>query len=109
MQNSHQIDLFQQKYRGLSDFPGEYKLYQNFPQTFYKITRIGFDIPETTKVKLIICDVFGRYITVLIENELNAGSYEVKWNAYNLQAGVYYYKIIAGDFIDSKKVFLIKN
>lgn len=108
MQNIHQIDLFQQNIKGIES-PREYKLYQNFPQTFYKVTRIGFDLPETSKVKLIICDIFGRVITALIDDKLNAGSYEVKWNAYNLSAGVYYYKIIAGDFIDSKKIFLIKS
>ena|SRR2546425_582691 len=87
--------------------PVEYRLYQNFPQTFYKVTRIGFDIPETINVKLAIYDVFGRRVCSLVDNKLNTGSYEVVWTAGKLDPGIYYYKLIAGDFVDSRKVFLL--
>jgi hypothetical protein len=87
--------------------PVEYRLYQNFPQTFYKVTRIGFDIPETIDVKLAIYDVFGRSVCVLVNNSLKEGSYEVVWTAGKLNPGIYYYKIIAGEFVDSRKVFLL--
>ncbi len=87
----------------------EYKLYQNFPQSFYKVTRIGFDLPESTYVKLAIYDVFGREVLILINKEFHAGSYEVKWNAYEMKPGVYFYKIRAGEYVESKKMFLINN
>ena len=87
--------------------PAGFRLYQNFPQTFYKITKIAFDIPTEVNVKLMIYDVYGRKVTVLVEDMLKAGSYEVKWNASNVKPGIYYYKIIAGDFVDSKKMFLL--
>ena len=87
--------------------PTGFGLYQNFPQTFYKITKIAFDLPIDLEVKLMIYDVFGREVTVLVDDLLKAGSYEVKWNASNVQPGIYYYKIKAGDFVDSKKMFLL--
>ena len=89
--------------------PIEFRLYQNFPQFFYKFTKIGFDLPVDAKVKLLIYDIFGREITSLVEQKLNAGSYEVKWNAIKFPPGIYYYKLIAGDFVDSKKMFLLKH
>ena len=56
--------------------PTGFGLYQNFPQTFYKITKIAFDLPENVHVKLMIYDVYGRKVTVLVDDNLNAGSYE---------------------------------
>jgi hypothetical protein len=91
------------------ELPEQYTLYQNFPQTFYKVTRIGFDIPEDTYVKLAIYDVYGRVVGALVDSELNAGSYEIIWNACKLAPGMYYCKLIAGDFVDSKKIFLLRN
>lgn len=93
----------------LNDVSAEFRLYQNFPQTFYKITKIAFDIPNKTVVKLVIYDVFGREVDTLVNENLAAGSYEIKWNAYRFSAGVYYYKIFAGEFVDSKKMILIKS
>jgi hypothetical protein len=89
--------------------PLEYRLYQNFPQSFYIATSIGFDLPEKITVKLAVYDVYGRNVVVLLNKELIPGSYEVKWNAFELQPGIYFYKIIAGDFVESKKMFLMKN
>ena len=109
MQNS-QIKQFQNEQNWIATdrhTPVEYRLYQNFPQTFYKVTRIGFDIPERTNVKLAIYDVFGRNVCVLVNNEMREGSYEVVWTAGKLDPGIYYYKIIAGEFVDSRKVFLL--
>ncbi len=87
----------------------EFRLYQNFPQTFYKVTRISFDLPRKVIVKLMIYDVFGREMAMLLNDELDGGSYEIKWNAPNFLAGVYYYKIYAGNFVDSKKMILLNT
>lgn len=87
----------------------QFCLYQNFPQTFYKITKIAFDLPEKTQTKLMIYDVFGRELKSLVDEELNAGSYEVKWNALNFSPGIYYYKMYAGSFVDSKKMILLNT
>jgi hypothetical protein len=92
-----------------SNNPENYKLYQNFPQSFYKTTRIAFDIPAESNVRIVVYDVFGQDKGELCNSQLKAGSYEIKWNAGNLNAGVYYYKLFAGEFVDSKKILLIKN
>ena len=109
MYNLLQKEFYNQNNEGVEKMPENYKLYQNFPQTFYKVTRIAFDLPKASNVRIVIYDVFGRDMNVLIDNELNPGSYEVKWNASNLSAGIYYYKLYADDFVDSKKIFLLKN
>jgi hypothetical protein len=89
--------------------PSEFVLYQNFPQTFYRITKIAFDLPVDSHVKLMVYDIFGREVAVLFDDFLKAGSFEVKWNALNVKPGIYYYKIKSGDFVDSKKMFLLNN
>ncbi len=91
--------------------PASYRLYQNFPQTFYKVTRVGFDLPKSTKVKLGVFDVFGREICVLIDEVLAQGSYEVVFDAshFNLEPGLLMYKLKTEEFVDTKKMFLLKN
>lgn len=91
------------------ELPEDFRLYQNFPQSFYKVTRIAFEIPRQSYVRIAVYDVFGRDINTLLNKELKAGSYEIKWNAGNLDAGIYYYKIYADEFVDSKKILLLKN
>ena len=93
----------------LDNKPENYRLYQNFPQSFYKFTRISFDIPQKSNVKIVIYDAFGQDKNILLEKELQTGSYELKWNASSLKAGVYYYKIYADEFVDSKKIMLLNN
>ena len=89
--------------------PNECRLYQNLPQSFYKIARIKFDIAETSYVRLGVYDEFGKEVCVLVNKELKDGSYEVVWQALNVKPGIYLYKIKAGEFSDTKKTFLLKT
>ncbi|MBE2226071.1 MAG: T9SS type A sorting domain-containing protein [Ignavibacteria bacterium] len=89
--------------------PENYRLYQNFPQSFYKFTKIAFDIPTQSNVRIVIYDVFGQDKAELCNTELKAGSYEIKWQAAGFKAGVYYYKLFAGEFVDVKKILIINN
>ena len=91
--------------------PTVYKLYQNFPQTFYKLTRVGFDIPKTTRAKLGIYDVFGREVCILLDDIVQPGSFEVVFNSsdFNLKPGVFMYKLTTDEFTDTKKMFLLKD
>lgn len=89
--------------------PEKYILHQNFPQSFVEASKISFDLQERSNVKLVIYDFFGKEVTKLIDNELLPGSYETKWTALNCKPGVYYYKLMAGDFVDSKKILLMEN
>jgi hypothetical protein len=88
-------------------------LYQNLPNPFNPSTLIKFDIPSDVKnqssnVRLIIIDVLGREIATLVNEKLNAGSYEVNWNASSFSSGVYFYKLMTGGFVDVKKMVLLK-
>ncbi len=87
-----------------------YELYQNFPNPFNPSTVIKFDIPKSNFTSLIIYDVNGRELTRLVNEKLNSGSYEFKFAADNfgLSSGVYYYKLVAGEFIETKKMMLVK-
>ncbi|NOS83615.1 MAG: T9SS type A sorting domain-containing protein [Ignavibacteria bacterium] len=109
MYNTASNEIVHKNYLKNLELPEDYRLFQNFPQSFYKVTRIAFEIPRETNVRLVIYDVFGRDINTLLNKELEAGSYEIKWNASNLGAGIYYYKIYADEFVDSKKILLLKN
>jgi hypothetical protein len=93
--------------------PNKFELFQNCPNPFNPITKIRFTIPPAasvrrTDIQLIIYDILGREIQTLVNGELKPGVYEVNFNAEKLSSGVYLYRIEAGDFIDSKKMVLIK-
>ncbi|HEY5125677.1 MAG TPA: T9SS type A sorting domain-containing protein, partial [Ignavibacteria bacterium] len=101
----------------ISDFksnniiPKDFALYQNYPNPFNPVTKITFDLPQDSKVKLVIYDILGREITRLLNSEFKqAGKYILEFNAVNLglASGVYFYKIEAGDFNAVKKMVLIK-
>lgn len=88
--------------------PKEYSLYQNFPNPFNPITTIKFDLPKDGLITLGVYDILGRRITTLVNEQRSAGSYEQVFDASSLASGVYIYKIQAGDFVNSKKMLLIK-
>jgi hypothetical protein len=88
--------------------PQSYKLYQNYPNPFNPVTMIKFEIPEYADVKLIVYDVLGNEITVLANEYLKQGIYEIQWDASNQSSGVYFYKLITSQFTETKKMVLIK-
>lgn len=86
-----------------SEIPEGFKLNQNYPNPFNPSTKISFSIPKSGFVNLKIYDMTGREITNLINEQLQAGSYEVDFNASHLSSGVYYYKLTSGNFSEVKK------
>jgi len=102
------LDNNSPKVEGLNNIPKEYALLQNYPNPFNPSTSIKFDIPYLSNVKLLVYDITGREITVLVNTELQPGSYEYKWNASQFASGIYFYKIGAGDFSQVKRMVLIK-
>jgi len=90
------------------EIPVNYNLYQNYPNPFNPITNIRFDIRNSSLVKLIIYNILGKEVATLVNEKLSAGSYEVSWNASGYPSGVYFYRIQAGDFVDVKKILLVK-
>jgi hypothetical protein len=95
--------------------PLDFSLDQNFPNPFNPTTRIKYGIPERTFVELRIYDILGREIEMLVNEEQEAGYYEINFNAAKLSSGIYFYRIQAlpigrqaGAFIHAKKMILIK-
>ncbi|HCY77992.1 MAG TPA: glycoside hydrolase family 2 [Ignavibacteriales bacterium] len=88
--------------------PDFYDLEQNFPNPFNPETEIKFDIKNNGFVSLKVYDILGNLVQELLNKEMNAGSYKVRFNADNLASGVYIYKLQAGEFASSKKMMLLK-
>ncbi|KXK49030.1 MAG: peptidase S8/S53 subtilisin kexin sedolisin [Chlorobi bacterium OLB5] len=88
--------------------PERYALGQNYPNPFNPVTNIEFSIPNTSKVKLVIYDVQGRLVETLVDYDLKAGSYITDWNASAFSSGVYFYKLEADGFAETKKMILTK-
>ncbi|RPI17979.1 MAG: T9SS C-terminal target domain-containing protein [Ignavibacteriae bacterium] len=88
--------------------PSEYMLNQNYPNPFNPETKITFYVKECSEVKLIIYNTIGEQIGILADGSFSQGFYEVKWNASKYPSGIYYYKMTAGDFIDIKKMIVLK-
>jgi len=96
------------KYHISSEIPERFSLYQNYPNPFNPTTNIKFDIQKTSSTKLIVYDALGREVATLVNEELKAGSYQVDWSDSNYPSGVYFYRLQAGDFIETKKMLLLK-
>jgi len=85
-----------------------YHLYQNHPNPFNPSTRISYQLPVNAFVTLKVYDVLGKEIETVVDEHQNAGNHSVMFNASNLPSGVYYYKITAGTYHDTKKLLLLK-
>jgi hypothetical protein len=86
-----------------------FRLSQNYPNPFNPNTKISFDIPKNLIVNLIVYDVLGKKVKTLINNELTQrGRHIVEFNGINYASGVYFVRIEAGEFTDSKKMILVK-
>jgi photosystem II stability/assembly factor-like uncharacterized protein len=90
--------------------PKTFSLYQNYPNPFNPSTKIKFDITADGKedVNLVVYDALGREVTVLVNEKLSAGTYEVNWNAAAYSTGIYFYKLTTGGFTQTRKMILIK-
>ena len=93
--------------------PLTYELDQNFPNPFNPETRIYFTLPESQRVQLVVYNVMGQQVRRLIDTQYTAGHHVVNWDGRNeagalVPTGVYIYRIKAGDFIDYKKMTLMK-
>jgi subtilisin-like proprotein convertase family protein len=88
--------------------PDKFELGQNFPNPFNPTTNIKYGVPRLSVVKLAIYDILGREINVLVNELKQPGNYEIAFDASNIATGVYFYKLEAGDFVDVKKMVLMK-
>ncbi len=89
--------------------PADYKLYQNYPNPFNPNTTIEYSIPKTTNVTLKVYNILGKEVAVLVNGLQTAGNYRVEFSANSGYAsGVYFYRIQAGSFVQTKKLLLLK-
>jgi hypothetical protein len=91
-----------------SEVPESFSLSQNYPNPFNPNTNFGFRIADFGLVKLTVFDAIGRVVEVLVNQQLQPGTYEVSWNASAYPSGVYYYSLESGAFSETKKMVLIK-
>jgi predicted lipoprotein with Yx(FWY)xxD motif len=90
------------------ELPVEYAISQNYPNPFNPSTTISYQLADRSKVILKVYDGLGKEMETLVNEEKAAGTYEVTWNAENLPSGVYFYKLKAGSFIQTRKMILLK-
>lgn len=88
--------------------PSNFKLDQNYPNPFNPTSTIRYYIPKASFVKISVYDILGRKVRDLLNEEKNAGTYEIIFDAKGLASGVYFYSIRTGEFIQSKKMILMK-
>lgn len=96
-----------------TQLPTEHKLSQNYPNPFNPETLIEFELPQRARVRLSVFNVLGQEVTVLLNDEVSAGSHRVTWDGKNsagvsLASGIYFYRLVADDFVELKKMILIK-
>jgi hypothetical protein len=91
-----------------STVPNNFELMQNYPNPFNPSTTISFAIPSRSRVSLKIFDVLGREVSTIVFEEMAAGSYTRQWNASTLASGVYFYRLQAGTYNETKKLLLLK-
>jgi photosystem II stability/assembly factor-like uncharacterized protein len=90
------------------EVPTNYALYQNYPNPFNPNTIIRFSLPKATYISLMIYNNVGQEVAQLVSQFMNAGVYTTEWNASHYSSGIYYYRITAGEFVDTKKLLLLK-
>ncbi|HEX2786992.1 MAG TPA: T9SS type A sorting domain-containing protein [Ignavibacteria bacterium] len=88
--------------------PDKFVLHQNYPNPFNPTTKIKFELPEQSYVTLKIYNLLGQKISILVNQNLNAGNYELEWNAGDLNSGIYFYKLESFDYTETKKMLLVK-
>ena len=88
--------------------PFAFTLSQNYPNPFNPSTTIKFRLPKSSEVTLTVFDILGREVSVLVNEKREAGAYEVKFDGSNLASGVYFYRLQAGDFVETKTMLVLR-
>jgi hypothetical protein len=104
----YSITITDLKEKWMLEIPKQFELYQNFPNPFNPATKIRYSIAKEGLVTLKIYNVIGEEVVTLVKEERSAGVYEINFNAASLPSGVYFYQVKAGDFIQTKKMILLK-
>ena len=97
---------------GLMDVPHErpagFSLFQNFPNPFNPSTTIKYELPNSSEVRLSLYDLLGREVSTLVNERRDAGVHEARFDGSGLSSGVYFYRIEAGSFVQTRKLILLR-
>lgn len=85
-----------------------FNLFQNYPNPFNPVTQITYTVKEVGFIKLKVFDVLGKDVTTLVNKEQSAGIYKVEFNGSDLATGIYFYQLNVGNFVETKKMILVK-
>lgn len=94
--------------RGSLLSPDSYNLTQNYPNPFNPVTTIQYSIPQRSNVTLKVYDIIGNEVATLVNEEKERGVFSVRFDASNLASGIYFYRLQAGSFVETKKMILLK-
>jgi len=112
-ENTFAVDYYKNINRKINETPFEYSLSQNYPNPFNPVTSIKYTLKYDSQVTLMIYNILGQLVKELVNSYESKGFKEIFWDGTNnygnaVSSGVYFYKIYAGDFIDQKKMVIIK-
>ncbi len=86
----------------------DFYLMQNYPNPFNQTTTIEFNLNKTSQVRLKIFNILSEEVATLVSDRLSAGSYNYEWNANGVEAGIYFYRIEAGDYTETMKCLILR-
>ncbi len=91
-----------------NNFPESFKLYQNYPNPFNPTTTIQYAIPESENVNISIFNSLGEKVKTLVNTFKESGSYKINFDAKEFSSGIYYYRLAAGNYSQTRKMILLK-
>jgi hypothetical protein len=90
------------------EMPGQFALEQNYPNPFNPSTTIRFNLPISGHTTLRLYNLLGQEVETLVNGELTGGAHSVEWNPGKVASGVYFYRLVAGSFVETKKMLYQK-
>lgn len=91
-----------------TEIPAKFSLGQNYPNPFNPVTKIKFEVSSASNIKITLFDITGRFVSVIADSFMQAGTYEARFDGSKLASGTYFYKLEAEEFTETKKMILVK-
>ena len=92
----------------IGQVPQQFFLEQNYPNPFNPITTISYQLPKSAFVNISIYNIVGQLVETMVNEQKNAGYHSVVWNASGVGSGLYFYRIGAGEYLETKKCLILK-